>query len=139
MHTDEEAILIGVSGTDIVRLKMSANSLKTVYRSNQLISSLDFDVKQRRLMWLEDRSNKIYSYQIHSKANAITLSAKSVLVDGLMSIAIFAYNWITESIIWCSKTKRTVYVTSLDGAQYALLQLPTSLEPSSVAVDPFRQ
>lgn len=87
-------------------------------------------------MWLEDGHDNVYSYKKH---NTHTTSAKSVLVAGLTSITTFTYDWITESIIWCSETERRVYVTSLDGAQYTLLQLPDSLVPSSIAVDPFRQ
>ena len=135
-HTDGEVILIGASGTDIVRLQVSSQSITTVYRSNQFVSSLNYDVKQRRLMWLENGRDAIYSY---TKYGIHTMSAKSVLVAGLTSITTFTYDWITESFVWCSEAERRVYITSLNGAQHTLLQLPDSLVPSSVAIDPFRQ
>lgn len=120
---------------------MSSNSVKPVYKSNQLVSSLNYDIKQKRLMWLEDDHDAIYGYNIehNEQGNVHTLSAKTVLITGLTSITTFTYNWITQSIIWSSEVERRVYVTSLDGAQYTLLQLPNSLIPSSLAVDPFRQ
>ena len=114
---------------------MSSLSIETVYTSDRLISSLNYDVKQKRLMWLEQGHDAIYSYEKHSTHT----TSKSVLLTGLTSITAFTYNWITESIIWCSEGERRVYVTSLDGAQYTLLQLPDSMVPSSIAVDPFRQ
>ena len=138
MLTDEEPILIGVSGTEIIQFEMSSNSINSIFTSNQLVSSLNYDVGERRLIWLEYGHDTVYSYNIqHSNTN--TMAAKSDLVTGLTSITTFTYDWITQSIIWSSETERKVYVTSLDGAQFSLLQLPDSLVPSSIAVDPFRQ
>lgn len=132
---------MGALGTEIVRFKMSSNSIKPVYKSNQVVSSLNCDIKQSRLMWLEEGQDTIYSYKIQHKVHGNThiLSAKSVLITGLTSVTAFTYDWVTQSIIWCSEVDRTVHITSLDGTQYTLLQLPDSLLPSSVAVDPFRQ
>ena len=138
MLTDEEPILIGVSGTEIIQFEMSSNSINSIFTSNQLVSSLNYDVGERRLIWLEYGHDTVYSYNIqHSNTN--TMAAKSDLVTGLTSITTFTYDWITQSIIWSSETEGKVYVTSLDGAQFSLLQLPDSLVPSSIAVDPFRQ
>ena len=134
MCADQEPVLIGASGTEIVKFKMSSNSVYSVYTSDQLVSSIDYDVEQRRLMWLEDGHDAIYSYSIQHNA-----TAKSVLVTGLTSINTFTYDWISRSIIWSCKTDGKVYITSLDRAQYTLLQLPDSMVPSSIAVDPFRQ
>lgn len=89
-------------------------------------------------MWLEYRHDTIYGYNIR-QSNTRAMTAKSALVTGLTSISTFTYDWITQSIIWSSETERRVYVTSLDGTQFSLLQLPDSLIPSSIAVDPFRQ
>ena len=133
--TDQEPVLlIGVSGTEIVQFEMSSNSVNSVYTSDQLVSSIDYDIEQRRLMWLEDGHDTIYTHSIQHNT-----TAKSVLVTGLTSINAFTYDWISRSIIWSCKTDGKVYITSLDGAQYALLQLPDSMVPSSIAVDPFRQ
>ena len=140
LYTDEEPVLIGAAGTEIVQFEMSSNSINSIYTSNQLVSSLNYDIGQRRLMWLEYGHDTIYSYNIqHSTRNTNTMAAKSVLVTGLTSITTFTYDWITQSIIWSSESERKVYVTSLDGAQCSLLQLSDSLVPSSIAVDPFRQ
>ena len=89
-------------------------------------------------MWLEHGNDNIYSFNIQ-QSNTRTRAGKTALVTGLTSITTFTYNWITQSIIWSSETDRTVYITSLDGTQFSLLQLPDSLIPSSIAVDPFRQ
>ena len=115
---------------------MSSNSINSIFISNRLVSSLNCDIGEGRLMWVEDGHDTIYSFNIQ-QSNTRTLAAKSALVTGLTSITTFTYDWITQSIIWSSGTE--IYVTSLDGTQFSLLQLPDSLIPSSIAVDPFRQ
>ena len=137
---DEAVVLFSAAGTEIVEFEMPSNSMNSIYTSNRSVSYITYDNEQKRLMWLEYGHDTVYSYDIqHSTHNATTIAAKSDLVTGLTSISTFAYDWITKSIIWSSKAERKVYVTSLDDAQCTLLQLPESMTPSSIVVDPFRQ
>lgn len=116
---------------------MSSDTFQYVYTSNQLVAHISFDNRERKLLWLEHNQDTIYC--LTDKEYKEDLVTTSVLIDQLTSATSFAYDWVSQTIIWCSEADRKVTVTSLNGVHYTLLQLPESMTPSSIAVDPFRQ
>jgi len=134
----DEPFLFGVDGSKIMKYEISTSTFQHVYTSNQSVTYISFDSKERKLLWLEHDQDTIFSLMAEQYHGEYIVT-KSILVDQLTSATSFAYDWISQTIIWCSESERKVTVTSLNGVHYTLLQLPESMMPSSVAVDPFRQ
>ena len=121
-----------------MKYKISTSTFKNVYTSNQSVTFISYDNTEKKLLWLENNQDTIFSLTAQEyRGNYIR--TKSILIDQLTSATSFVYDWISRTIIWCSEAERKVTVTSLSGVHYTLLQLPESMIPSSIAVDPFRQ
>ena len=133
-----EPFLFSVDGSKIMKYKISTSTFKNVYTSNQSVTFISYDNTENKLLWLENNQDTIFSLTAQEyRGNYIR--TKSVLIGQLTSATSFVYDWISRTIIWCSEAERKVTVTSLNGVHYTLLQLPESMIPSSIAVDPFRQ
>jgi len=133
-----EPFLFSADGSKIMKYKISTSTFKNVYTSNQSVTFISYDNTENKLLWLENNQDTIFSLTAQEyRGNYIR--TKSVLIGQLTSATSFVYDWISRTIIWCSEAERKVTVTSLNGVHYTLLQLPESMIPSSIAVDPFRQ
>lgn len=157
--TVPEAFLLFSRTKDIKRISLESNNLNKPIPIRDMgeVSAIDFDFKDNRIYWSDDR---VYNYvsvislsfeQFCSRSSIVCFylllqkirrayvngsNVENVVEFGVEFPDSLAVDWISHNIYWIDASFNRIEVASLDGKSRKVVVWHNLQQPKSIAVDP---